>query len=163
MAGTPLIRARRGGAALRFDTVSVNQGGCCSRREPDLRAVFQRVAALGGWGDNAGGDEPVEPAGHVWTVRCRGNKLRDSPPMGSDYDPLPRLDSPNVSAEIVLEFAYASLHAQIIATCSHGMAQSPQCCPPYCGSIVCIISTIGLFDGPAAERPIPEEEKGANE
>jgi hypothetical protein len=30
--------------------------------------------------------------------------------MGSNEDALPHLDSPNVSAEVVLQFAYARLH-----------------------------------------------------
>ena len=53
------------------------------------------------------------------TARGWGNKLGDNPTMGSDYDTLPRLDSPDVPAEVVLQFAYASLHVRIIATCGH--------------------------------------------
>jgi len=44
------------------------------------------------------------------TARGWGNELGDNPTMGSDYDTLPRLDSPDVPAEVVLQFAYASHH-----------------------------------------------------
>ena len=65
---------------------------------------MQRISALCGCGDDAGGYEPVELASHFWTLRGRGNQFRDVPPTCSDYDPLSGLDSPNVSAEIVPEF-----------------------------------------------------------
>jgi len=44
-------------------------------------------------------------------ARDRRNKLRHNPPMSRNYDTLPGFHSPNVPAEVVLQFAYASFHA----------------------------------------------------
>ena len=75
--------------------------------------MFERVTAFGGWGNHAGGDEAVELAGTTLTIGDWGNKFRDNPPMGSDQDTFPGLNSPNVAAEVVLQFTDASFH------CSH--------------------------------------------
>ena len=107
---------RRWGTALRFATVAVNQGGCRTRRKPNLRAIFQRVTVLNGWRDDPRCHEPVQLTNPAVPDRARGNELGDNPTMGSDYNTLPRLDSPDVPAEVVFQFAYASLHVPIIAT-----------------------------------------------
>jgi hypothetical protein len=106
----PGRRVRGDGTALRFATVEVDQSGCRSRRETNLRAVFERVTALAGWSDHARSDELIELASPALPVGGWGNKLGNNPSMGSDYHTLPRFDSPNVPAEVVLQFAYASLH-----------------------------------------------------
>ncbi len=103
-------RVRRAGTALRFATIAVDKGGCRTRVEPNFRATFQRVTALGGWRDRAGRDEPVELTNPALTVGNGGDQLRYNAPMGSDDDTLTLFDPPNVSAEVVLQFAYASLH-----------------------------------------------------
>jgi hypothetical protein len=111
----------RDGTALRFVTVPVNQGGCRSWRETNVRAIFQRVTGLVRRSDHAGSNELVELAGPALPASSRRNKLRHNPPVRSYYDTLPRLDSPNVPAEVVLQFAYAYVHVLTVATCSHAV------------------------------------------
>jgi len=68
--------------ALRFATIAVDQGGGCTRRKPNLRAVLQSITGLEGWSDHAGRDQIVEMAGAVSVPR--GDKFGDNPPMSSD-------------------------------------------------------------------------------
>jgi hypothetical protein len=103
-------RVRLDGTSLRFATVTMNQSGCGSRKETNLRAVFQGVAVFNWRGDHAGCNQMFELAVPALPVCNWPNKLGDNPSVGSDNDPLPRLDSPNVPAEVVLQFAYARLH-----------------------------------------------------
>lgn len=109
------------GTGLLFVTVAVNQGGCCSWRETNLWAVLQRIASFKRWGDHARSDELIELAGPAKAVSSRPDKLGYSPPVGGYHDPLPGFDSPDVQAEVVLQFAYASFHGLIIATYSHNL------------------------------------------
>ena len=114
----PGRRMRRDGTALRFVTIEVNQGGRRSRRETNFRAAFERVAGFARRGDHARSNEPVE-LDTALPFRGQRNKLRHNAAMCGHDDTLPRFDSPNVPAKVVLQFAYASLHLLIMATCSH--------------------------------------------
>ena len=101
---------------LFFATVAFNQSGGCSRSQPNLRAVFERVPVLDRRRYHSRCDEPVELSTQSGTVRARENNPRNRPPMCGDDYTHSSLDSLNVLAEMVLQFAYACLHAAIIAT-----------------------------------------------
>ena len=52
-------------------------------------------------------------------ARAWGDEFGYNPAMSGDYDTLPRLDSPDVPAEVVLQFPYTRLHVHIMARCGH--------------------------------------------
>lgn len=88
----PETRAPRGGADLRFATITINQICCRTAWEPNLRAAFQRVTVFGGRRDRASDREPFELAPLISVGDSGGNKFRDNPSVSSDHDTLPRLD-----------------------------------------------------------------------
>lgn len=99
----PALRAIDAGTALRFVTVAVDQRGGGSAGQLDVRASGQWVPVLDGRRNHTGGDEPVEPAGAARAPRDRGNQFRNDASMSGDDHPLARLDTAEVTAEVVFQ------------------------------------------------------------
>ena len=109
------------GLWLRFATVSVDQFSSGSGREPDIRPILRWVARFERWPNHARGNEFVESARHACCCLCaRRDQFRDHATMSRNRDTFTGFDSPDVTAQVVLELPDTSGdHDQSIATCGH--------------------------------------------
>ena len=90
-----------------YATIGVNQLGGGSSRKPDVRPPFCRVAGFEWWANNSGSDELVEAARRALGLCTWRDKLRDHAAMSRDRNTFASLNPPDVSAQVVFEFADA--------------------------------------------------------
>lgn len=116
-------RARRFGTTLCFATVAVNQICCRTGGKPNLWAALERVAILDRRRDHTGSHKAVKLARWRSADRARWDKFGDHAPTGSNDHSLSRLDSTDITAQVIPQLADARLHICIVATCgplAHG-------------------------------------------
>jgi hypothetical protein len=102
-------RGGRRGLLLRFATISVDEFGGGSTRQPNIRPILRGIARFKRGTDYAGRYELFETAPTAGLRRGSGrNELGYDPAMSGDGDALARLDSANIAAEIVFQIANAS-------------------------------------------------------
>ena len=94
----------RPGRRLDFATIVVNQLGGGSSRKCNVRPVFGRVAGFQGGRITPEATRSSKRLG-VPFVLTRRDKLRNHPAMCRDRDTFARLNTPNVAAQIVFQFA----------------------------------------------------------
>jgi hypothetical protein len=113
------FRADRRRGALRFATIGVDELRGGTRRQADVGPVLERVSSLYRRMENARGNQLVpSTSGGLARGQFWRHELRDNAPMSGHGNPLSRFDSPNISAQVVLQLANAGLHVASIATCA---------------------------------------------
>ncbi len=115
-----VFRTVRRRGALRFATIAVDQFSGRSRRQPDIRPVFERVTRFHGRMENAGRNKLFPPAsGRRAAPSSRRHELGDHSSMSGHRNPLTFLDSSDIAAQVVFELSDTGLHPTNIATCGH--------------------------------------------
>lgn len=108
------------GLRLRFATVSVDQFSSGSGREPDIRPILRWVARFERWPNHARCNEFVESARRTHCLCARRDQFRDHATMSRNRYTFAGFDSPDVTAQVVLELTDTSGgHDESIATCGH--------------------------------------------
>src|SRR5512138_1230133 len=102
--GSPACRRD---TVLRFVTIAIYQGRSGARWQANIRPIFERVTTLDGGRNHARGHKTVNRTDAALAGGSWRQKLGHSTTVGSDHDALTRLDSANITAEVVPQLSDA--------------------------------------------------------